>query len=436
MIAAISPADYNYDETLSTLKYANRAKSIENVVTRNEDVTEKMIRELKETIEKLKRELASGGGRGDPEIEGKLIALQNEQRNAWEERERLQQQLMEERNANMNNVIATMMKDIKDQKLQHMKNVKKLTLQKNEIQSKQKDVKEKCDALKTKLEGNMGKYQKMQKLYETLDGSKPEHTQQKEELSSHMAQLLTTIENDRAIWTEKKDALKSMKKTLAGIEESIATEKAELVATHGLLDQNDKLREKIQEEEREKARERIAIEIEEAKQQLAREKDTVRSTIEAEMAEKVSQLNAELMECKTKLSNAVKAKEQESRKVAEIDEYCDKLEKRLADSEALYEQAQGEIESLQRQIEEMTSAEVQAAKDREMQAVAEQERAKALSDAAAAETSRIAELKRQHEEEKYAMFKSLMDAFAAEREQLEGRNTELQQLLSQATKVY
>lgn len=32
MIAAISPADYNFDETLSTLQYANRAKSIENTV--------------------------------------------------------------------------------------------------------------------------------------------------------------------------------------------------------------------------------------------------------------------------------------------------------------------------------------------------------------------------------------------------------------------
>jgi len=37
MIAAISPADYNFDETLSTLKYANRAKSIENAVKKNED---------------------------------------------------------------------------------------------------------------------------------------------------------------------------------------------------------------------------------------------------------------------------------------------------------------------------------------------------------------------------------------------------------------
>ncbi len=61
MIAAISPADYNFEETLGTLKYANRAKSIENVVTRNEDVNERMIRELKEQIEKLKAELQHGG---------------------------------------------------------------------------------------------------------------------------------------------------------------------------------------------------------------------------------------------------------------------------------------------------------------------------------------------------------------------------------------
>ncbi|CAE7872985.1 FLA10, partial [Symbiodinium sp. KB8] len=36
MIATLSPADYNYDETLSTLEYANRAKSIKNETKRNE----------------------------------------------------------------------------------------------------------------------------------------------------------------------------------------------------------------------------------------------------------------------------------------------------------------------------------------------------------------------------------------------------------------
>jgi hypothetical protein len=57
MMAAISPADYNFDETVSTLKYASRAKSIKNEVTRNEDVNEKMIRELKGEIERLRQQL-------------------------------------------------------------------------------------------------------------------------------------------------------------------------------------------------------------------------------------------------------------------------------------------------------------------------------------------------------------------------------------------
>ncbi|XP_027048269.1 kinesin-like protein unc-104 [Pocillopora damicornis] len=52
-IAAISPADINYDETLSTLRYADRAKQIKTSAKVNEDPTEKLIRELKEENDKL-----------------------------------------------------------------------------------------------------------------------------------------------------------------------------------------------------------------------------------------------------------------------------------------------------------------------------------------------------------------------------------------------
>lgn len=54
MIAAISPADCNYTETLSTLRYANRAKNIINTPTVNEDANVKLIRELREEIHTLK----------------------------------------------------------------------------------------------------------------------------------------------------------------------------------------------------------------------------------------------------------------------------------------------------------------------------------------------------------------------------------------------
>ena len=55
MIAALSPADYNYDETLSTLRYAARAKSIKNKPTINEDPKDALLREYEEEIKKLKK---------------------------------------------------------------------------------------------------------------------------------------------------------------------------------------------------------------------------------------------------------------------------------------------------------------------------------------------------------------------------------------------
>jgi len=47
MIAALSPADVNYDETLSTLRFADRVKRIKNYVFINENPIEKLIRQLK-----------------------------------------------------------------------------------------------------------------------------------------------------------------------------------------------------------------------------------------------------------------------------------------------------------------------------------------------------------------------------------------------------
>lgn len=57
MVATISPSADNYDETLSTLRYADRAKSIVNHAVVNEDPNARIIRELREEVEKLKEQL-------------------------------------------------------------------------------------------------------------------------------------------------------------------------------------------------------------------------------------------------------------------------------------------------------------------------------------------------------------------------------------------
>lgn len=146
MIAAISPADDNYDETLTTLNYANRAKNITNKSTRNEDVSQQIIRELRSEIADLRAALeaaqsgvAQGGGamseeqqRQIEEMSEKMAMLErcvfcvsasawtcgvlhtsrSPQRRAkkesWEEKQRLSQQYEEERKRNAENTAKIM----------------------------------------------------------------------------------------------------------------------------------------------------------------------------------------------------------------------------------------------------------------------------------------------------------------------------------------
>uniref|UniRef100_A0A8C2B813 plus-end-directed kinesin ATPase n=1 Tax=Cyprinus carpio TaxID=7962 RepID=A0A8C2B813_CYPCA len=71
MVAALSPADINYDETLSTLRYADRAKQIRCNAVINEDPNNRLVRELKDEVSRLK-DLLYAQGLGDI-IESKSV---------------------------------------------------------------------------------------------------------------------------------------------------------------------------------------------------------------------------------------------------------------------------------------------------------------------------------------------------------------------------
>lgn len=68
MCANISPADSNYVETISTLRYAGRAKSIQNRAHVNEEPKDALLRHFQEEIAELKKQLEEGqlldGGAG------------------------------------------------------------------------------------------------------------------------------------------------------------------------------------------------------------------------------------------------------------------------------------------------------------------------------------------------------------------------------------
>jgi kinesin family protein 3/17 len=64
MIANVGPADWNYDETITTLRYANRAKNIQNKPKINEDPKDALLREYQDEIAKLRAQLEFQGGGG------------------------------------------------------------------------------------------------------------------------------------------------------------------------------------------------------------------------------------------------------------------------------------------------------------------------------------------------------------------------------------
>ncbi len=57
MVANVGPADYNYDESISTLRYATRAKSIKNNATVNEDPKDALLRQYQKEIDELRKQL-------------------------------------------------------------------------------------------------------------------------------------------------------------------------------------------------------------------------------------------------------------------------------------------------------------------------------------------------------------------------------------------
>ncbi|CAG0888246.1 unnamed protein product, partial [Cyprideis torosa] len=60
MCANVGPADYNYEETLSTLRFADRAKRIQNHAVINEDPKDALLREFQKEIEALRKKLEEG----------------------------------------------------------------------------------------------------------------------------------------------------------------------------------------------------------------------------------------------------------------------------------------------------------------------------------------------------------------------------------------
>ncbi|XP_016940805.3 kinesin-like protein KIF13A isoform X15 [Drosophila suzukii] len=89
MVATISPSADNYEETLSTLRYADRAKRIVNHAVVNEDPNARIIRELRHEVETLRSMLKHATGSPVGDVQDKLAESENLMKQisqTWEEK--------------------------------------------------------------------------------------------------------------------------------------------------------------------------------------------------------------------------------------------------------------------------------------------------------------------------------------------------------------
>ncbi|XP_055620903.1 kinesin-like protein Klp68D [Toxorhynchites rutilus septentrionalis] len=139
MIANISPSEYNYNETLTTLRYANRAKTIENKPVMNEDPQDTKLREYQEEIARLRLLISERRHKGKKmrkkQFSGSEEENEDEQEEEEEEEEdekdnkqefeeldaKAQEALMKERE--VTNTLASKLKELEGQLVKGGKNI-------------------------------------------------------------------------------------------------------------------------------------------------------------------------------------------------------------------------------------------------------------------------------------------------------------------------
>eukprot|EP00903_Cladosiphon_okamuranus_P019220 g17674.t1 len=413
-------------EGSSINKYAHRAKSIQNSVKCNEDVNEKVIRELKEEIEKLRQQLLSGGGGGGggggagenaeaAELQARMDKMLQAQKSSWEEKEKLSKQLEEERHNNVNAAIGQVVSEVKAKKMETMKGIKRLQVQKDNLAKKQKQAKADYDKTKAELQVDMAQYQTAQADFDALEPGDPK----RDEAEGTMGRLLDSIEKKRAVLLAAKEGAERTRKDARKLEARLTEERAELVASNGLLDQNERLRAAIVAEEREKFQSEkealVEAAVQEEKRRLLEQREDMEKSAD-EIRAGFNQREA-LLEGKIKKLE-LEARESEARSDVHKHERED-LENRLAEAEVALDYAQAEATELRGKIQAKDAEIV------ELQSMAKSSSSGRDLDGTTGEAQK---------DQEYELFKGLMGAFDEERRRFRARLREQELLMQDAVR--
>lgn len=238
MIAALGPADYNFSETMSTLRYAERAKKIENKPKVNMDPKDALLLKYQEELAALQAQIAAANGgvaidANDKEAINKMEQQLADQRKqlanatnvASKEKEEMQKKLAEqeaklEAEKNRRNQYEQRLQELNKFLVNGGHDLKKKTEQNEQqiaaIRKKLKEREERASALQREIRERQEKQQEVVSLMNTIHSKVEAVTAQFDELISSyknlkikLPEVQKTIQEDRANMAQNIESLNS-----------------------------------------------------------------------------------------------------------------------------------------------------------------------------------------------------------------------------------
>ncbi|XP_014259572.1 kinesin-like protein K39 [Cimex lectularius] len=250
MLATISPCSSHIEESLATLRYASQARSIVNTVRINEAPQDKIIRELKAEVERLK-EIQNEFERSQsiivtPQHDNELKSIESKLLKTKEELEH-SKKLLEETSKQLNDC-AVLIKNHETEKLELAEKIKILDTEKGEIENKAKEYLDNYTTLAEKVESEKlekrlflsSAEDEMRKLLNDYNTLKNECDLVKEE-RKQAVQLVETQKSEKDVlitkYTELEEKLKNADEAAASLKSKLKVVESELEQLHDINNQ-------------------------------------------------------------------------------------------------------------------------------------------------------------------------------------------------------
>ena len=248
LIVHVSPADADFTETYSALKFATAVKNVKNSPKKNENDSGVVIKQLREEISRLRDRLASADtSTVDTEknddvqrMEELIKDLQIAKMQTWEEKEEVSEMFLEERRHHLANkgILDWVMDPRKKETREIQEKLTNLQKEKEQLMIEYKEKRKIVDDLKESLQAMITDFSKL-----TEQGKQSEEEGKKKVAEIH--ELKEKLKNEN-------DALKKLKQTLKDVQEKQKSEKEDAKTQASTLQGNMEMRYKLEAEKRDK----------------------------------------------------------------------------------------------------------------------------------------------------------------------------------------